>query len=1198
MTVRSFPLRALALALLWPLAAAAGTGPSAEGPPAPRQGAPGPRFVANLGQWAGREAPRADYAFAAELPHGALFVEDGRLTWRFHHPDDLDAVEEAKQNGTPAPPGGFLVRGHAFRTVFPGAGRPRAEALVPAEAHVRNYFLGADPARWRGRVPEYAAVGLPGLWPGVDLRLYAADGTLKYDFVVAPGAPAERVLLAWEGVDPPRVSPDRLVLRHAAGTLVEARPYAYQVIRGDVREVPCAFADRGGGRVGFELGRYDTRHPLVIDPVLVFATFSGSTSDNWGYTATYDEAGHAYGGGIVFGAGYPATTGAFQVTFGGGAAPLPCDVALTKYTPDGSAQVWSSYLGGSGNEFPQSMIVAPSGECYVYGSTGSADFPVTPGCWDAGFGGGTPVTVTSIDFTAGSDIYVARISADGGTLLGATYVGGTANDGLNIDADLEYNYGDHARGEIILAPDGGPIVASSSYSSNFPTGGGSADPTFNGAQDGVLFHLDTGLGNLLWSTFLGGSQADGAYSVKIHDASGDLLVCGGTRSANFPVTPGALTPTAPGGPADGWVARLTGGATAITAATYLGTPAYDQAYFVERDDDGEVYVTGQTRGTWPIAGTTYADPGSSQFIHKLDADLGGTVYSTVFGTGSSAVNVSPTAFLVDVCENVYVSGWGGVVNNGFNPSTGSMSGMPLTADAFQSTTDGSDFYFFVLAKNAVSLLYASYFGGGLVGATVSREHVDGGTSRFDERGVIYQAVCAGCGGLDAFPVTPGAWSETNGAANCNLGTLKFAFDLSGVEAVSDAFPAITGCAPFTVDFENASTGASDYVWDFGDGSPTSTDFEPAHTYTLPGTFTVQLVAIDSNSCNIADTSFLTIIAGIDSIAAVATLDETVFCDTLWATFTDFSATLGPSTQYAWDLGDGTVRDDTTGFTHVYTSPGSYTVTLVLTDSLSCNLADTISWVIDYASAFESGFDVSFEGCAPVTARFTNDFADGDAYAWDFGDGGTGSGLDPTHVYAAPGTYPVTLETTYCGVTQAFTANVEVPLDPVAFFDNEPYATILGSPVTFTNLSQFANAYTWAFGDGSVSAAVNPTHTYAGQGTFTVCLTARNDAGCEDTYCREIDVEFDGFIDVPNAFTPNGDGSNDRFRVRGFGVEAFRLRIVNRWGEVVYEGTDMAEGWDGTFRGKPQEMDAYAWTLDVRFSNGRSETRQGNVTLLR
>ena len=165
-------------------------------------------------------------------------------------------------------------------------------------------------------------------------------------------------------------------------------------------------------------------------------------------------------------------------------------------------------------------------------------------------------------------------------------------------------------------------------------------------------------------------------------------------------------------------------------------------------------------------------------------------------------------------------------------------------------------------KNMASLLYASFFGGS------PAEHVDGGTSRFDKEGTIYQAVCAGCGGSDGFPTTAGAWSEVNGSFNCNLGVGKIAFNLAGVYAESDAEPSINGCAPFTVNFENLSSDAEEYIWDFGDGVGGSVEFEPIYTYhDSSGTYTVMLVVIDSSTCNIADTSYLTVTVYEDSIFA-------------------------------------------------------------------------------------------------------------------------------------------------------------------------------------------------------------------------------------------------------------------------------------------------------------------------------------------
>src|SRR6202008_52362 len=136
----------------------------------------------------------------------------------------------------------------------------------------------------------------------------------------------------------------------------------------------------------------------------------------------------------------------------------------------------------------------------------------------------------------------------------------------------------------------------------------------------------------------------------------------------------------------------------------------------------------------------------------------------------------------------------------------------LTPDAMQTTTDGTDFYFFVMAKNAQNILYGSYFGG-----NGSIEHVDGGTSRFDKRGVIYEAICAGCGGNSLTPTTAGVWSPNNQSSNCNELGLKIEFNLSGTQVQIDAFPRATGCVPLTVQFEAVLNNVQHHTWYFGDG---------------------------------------------------------------------------------------------------------------------------------------------------------------------------------------------------------------------------------------------------------------------------------------------------------------------------------------------------------------------------------------------
>lgn len=209
------------------------------------------------------------------------------------------------------------------------------------------------------------------------------------------------------------------------------------------------------------------------------------------------------------------------------------------------------------------------------------------------------------------------------------------------------------------------------------------------------------------------------------------------------------------------------------------------------------------------------------------------------------------------------------MNAGLGNVGSSTSGLTVTPDAFQPSTDGSDFYLMLLEPEAVALNYATFFGGGL-----SAEHVDGGTSRFDKDGTVYQAVCAGCGfgGNDDFPTTPGAWSNTNNSSNCNLGVFKF--DLArGVADISINGPNVI-CLPGLAEFVNNSVGGNSYAWDLGNGT-TSTEFEPSVQYLTQDTFTVSMILTDTTGCRGPDTASIDVITVPPPIASVDPVDP--FC---------------------------------------------------------------------------------------------------------------------------------------------------------------------------------------------------------------------------------------------------------------------------------------------------------------------------------
>jgi gliding motility-associated-like protein len=624
---------------------------------------------------------------------------------------------------------------------------------------------------------------------------------------------------------------------------------------------------------------------------------------------------------------------------------------------------------------------------------------------------------------------------------------------------------------------------------------------------------------------------------------------------------------------------------------------------------------GQTLGgAFPVTSGVYSNNGSSQFVIKMDAQLTTNIFSTVFGSGSSTqTNISPVAFLVDTCQNIYISGWGG--NLGFgqaSPSVGTTTGMPVTASILnpplKSTTDGYDFYFIALSKNATNLLFGAFMGRNSSSPGLG-EHVDGGTSRFDRQGIVYQGICANCGGSGSgsFPTTPGAWATSVGSANCNQAALKIAYQISVPSAQANASPKARGCTPLTVQFQNNSVNAISYTWDFRDGSPASTAVAPIHTFTSPGIYHVQLIAYNPNACKERDTSYVTITVDSNALKSDFTVDVLDSCGPYRAAFTNtsqYSKLPGAQgrTSFLWLFGDGTQDSRVSPGTHTYATGGTYTVMLIMRDTAACNSPDTMRKIINMqGTRVQAAFEAPDSLCLNTPLVFSDKSLNAKSILWKFGDGKTSTAAQPTHAYDTPGVYTVVLtalNAATCNKADSMKKTIYIRKLPKADFSFAPVVPVPNTPVQFTNKSQNADIYSWNFGDGNGSTEVNPSHLFRRKGTYRVCLTAQTREGCLDSVCKEVSADVRTAIDVPSAFSPNGDRNNDILFARGAAVETLVMKIYNRWGQLVFETDDINRGWDGTFNGEPQEMDAYAYVLYVTFIDGSSAQKKGNITLIR
>lgn len=879
-------------------------------------------FIENKGQY----PDMVD--FKCRLPYGALYLQQDGLVYNFADPSQH--THSHAHHGETEHVHLDHLDFHAYKVHFlntnPSVGFHGKEMTKD----YCNYFKGQDPSHWASHVHKYRKVHYEDLYPGIDLLFYDHGKGLKYDINISPGANPELIQLKYEGVDKIRLRFGKLQIITSVNKIIEEKPYAYQIIDGDTVEVACKYTFEDNILQFTFPDAYYENYPLIIDPTLVFSTYTGSTGDNWGFTATWDYNDNVYSGGIVFDVGYPTTLGAYQSDFAGGVPPNPefplyygngCDIGIIKYNEDGSQRLFATYIGGeTGEEMPHSMVVNEFNELCIFGVTGSNDFPVSSSAFDATFNGGDSIVYDNvIGFPDGTDIYVVKLSEDGSQLLGGTYLGGSSNDGLNYklhytQADPEtginyvqmhgsdslyYNYGDGARGEIITDPKNNIYIGSNTFSSDFSTGIlNGYQQNHGGNMDGVVCKLSKDLDELIWSSYFGSTEDECINSIY-PDASYNVYVTGGTVSQDIPTSTGAYNTTFQGGTTDAFIAKFNQDGNNLLASTYFGSDAYDQGYFVRTDNESNVFLFGQTEagGSDLVYNAAYSNPNSGQVIAKFSNDLSNLEWSTVFGDGSGRPEISPSAFTVDVCDRIYIAGWGREWTFAYyNPAGDTYQwtddygtkGMPVTGDAFQSETDGQDFYIAVFSEDASALEYATFFGELHYDSCSysGHDHVDGGTSRFDKKGNIIQSVCGSCGGCQEFPTypAPGVWSNSNNSTNCNNAVFKINIIENLATANFNPLPPI--CIGTEIQFENNSLGQT-FSWDFGDGN-TSVEFAPSHTYDSPGTYEVQLIVEDNTACNYADTM-------TRDVTVIAPESETLPTETICP---GESVEIGPDTQYS------------------------------------------------------------------------------------------------------------------------------------------------------------------------------------------------------------------------------------------------------------------------------------------------------------
>lgn len=1075
----------------------------------------GLKFIQNKGQW------NEDIDFQAIVPGGRVGVSASGFSVQLL---DMDKKEEQHHTNHGAiseatgQPITETVSGHYFKINLVGANQQAKLTLATPLDGYYNYFLGNDSSRWATNALTYESILYQDVYEGIDFRISSMGNELKYDFIVKPGADPSQINIEYNGVSGIEKLNGELEIQTAVGPLTELKPFSYQVNNHNKHPVASEY-QLESNIVSFSFpDGYDEYSELVIDPLLIFSTYSGSTADNWGSTATPGEHGTLYSAGVTYqdlGGFFPTTVGAFQTTNKGG-----FDIGIIKYDSAGTKFLYATLLGGVNNDSPKSLVVDKvSGDLIVLGISGSPDYPTSNNAFDSTFNLGTTIFNRVINTEDQWDIVITRLSPTGDQLVGSTFLGGSGNDGLNTPKQsggpLVVNYGDEMRGDVITDEAGYVYLSSVTASSDFPIVNG-YDSTLNGATDGVVVKLAQDLSSIVWSSYVGGSGFDAAYSIKF-DIDNNIMLAGGTTSVDFPATAGAYQTTF-NGIVDGWIARIASDGDSIINATFTGTLSFDQVYFIDLNASGNVFCYGQTAGHMPITPGVYSNPNSGQFLQKFSPDLSTLEFSTVFGSGSPSglviPNISPTAFLVNDCNNIYLAGWGGFVNSsiqtGFWQST--TDGMPITEDAYQKTTSGSDFYFMVLNADASQLVYSTYLGG-----NSSKTHVDGGTSRFDKYGIVYHAVCSGCAfgnetgrGSSDFPTTPNAHSRINPSQNCNNAAFKF--DLSSLKAkfeTNNTALTMPGgnnfCYPDTIVFQNISIGGKNISWDFGDGTVVhQTDTDPKwlfHQYQQEGQYQVTLKITDLSTCS-----------QVDSITKVINyFQEDIYVgeDAQVCEGESFQLTTERSVHNNWTSTEETfVSTELSPIVWPTNDSTSYFVTA--TDANGCSITDTINvnLIPDVQALFQtynSDFTISDYNnvCYPDSILFKNLSVNGVSYIWDFGDGTVLSTThsDATtlfHRYEQQGVYQVKL-TAYNPIS---CNNPDVVAKTIYYFKDQIEVGDDGEiceESTFQLSAKGGKVYAWSSEDNTFTSS-NPAPLVQPAGTtqYYVTVTDANNCVRKDT----------------------------------------------------------------------------------------------------
>lgn len=1051
-------------------------------------------FIENKGQW------QEDVLFLSQTKGMDVWLTSNGIIYDFYQ-----STPVANQQTALLPDqrtSEYSRAGQVIRWEFNGE---RVESTAEGKgqkASYYNYFKGNNPSEWATNVRLYEEVMIENVFNEIDLHYYFEEGNIRYDYVVHPGADVSAINLSASGTDELYVENGDLMTRTRFGDVAQGKLFAYQIINGIKKEVPCDFIVTGK-TVTFAVGAYDKSRELIIDP-LIWSTFIGGALEETVNGMSADASNNIYLTGSMYSTNYPTTVGAYDITQNGGQ-----DAYLTKLSANGNALIYSTFFGGSGIgvELGYSVTVDASGNAYVTGVVGSSDFPATVGAFDVS--------------ANGTDVFVTKFNSLGNGLVYSTFLGGNGQDyGLSITIDATLN----------------AYVTGYTNSGNFPVTVGVYDANYTGntlTQDVFVTKLNATGSALIFSTYLGGNGSDYGNSIAV-DASGNVYVTGSCSNAFplFPATFGSYDDTQNGGD-DVFVAKFNPTATALVFSTFIGGTTNDAGTSIAVDASNNIFVAGYAASvTFPVTIGAFDQSHNSgirdAFILKLNAAGTSLIYSTfVGGSGddratSLAINSSGVAYFCGITTS---------------------TNFPTTVGSHDEVSNGGwDGYVAQLNATGSALVYSSFFGGTgndfinairddgngglLIAGGVTSSDLPTTIGSYDQtyNGGAYDIAVAKfctppivtasantplCAGQTLNLSTSGgstySWSGPNGFTSSlqnpvlpnvnssNAGTYSVLVTTSGgcsgtaivnVTIGAQPVPVITSngplCAGQTLNL--TATGGVSYSWSGPNGFNSALQNPSIANTSVSATGTYSVTVTGSSGC----TAMATLSVTINTLPVITATSNSPVCEgsvlNLSASGAASYSWSGPNT-FSSAQQNPSVSNVTLSATGTYTVSGTGSNGCIGTGSVSVNISSLPFVSASSNSPLCSGSTLNLQA------------AGGSSYNWN-GPGNFSSNQQTTAITNASlnnaGVYTVTVTNSSGCINTGTVAVVVNSLPSISVSNNSPVCE--GQSANFT--ANGGTSYSWSGPNNFTSTMQNPiisNTTLNGAGNYSVVVTDAN--GC-------------------------------------------------------------------------------------------------------